>query len=50
MKNLTAYLPTPAKLTQETLATLAAIIISAWIVSKVPAIRDLVRESNTQPY
>jgi hypothetical protein len=50
MKTLTAYLPTPQKLTQETIATLAAIIISAWIVSRIPAIRNLVRESNTQAY
>jgi hypothetical protein len=44
------FLPTPEKLTQETIATLAAIIISAWLVSRIPFIRDLVRESNTQPY
>jgi hypothetical protein len=48
--NISKFLPTPEKLSQETIATLAAIIIAAWVVSKVPAIRNLVRESNTQPY
>jgi Flp pilus assembly protein TadB len=47
---ISKFLPTPQKLTQETIATLAAIVISAWIVSRIPAIRNLVRESNTQPY
>jgi hypothetical protein len=44
------FLPTPEKLSQEVIATLAAILISAWLVSKVPAFKNLVRESNTQPY
>jgi hypothetical protein len=39
------YFPTPQKLTQETIATLAAIIISAWIVSKIPALQNLVHPS-----
>lgn len=39
------FLPTPQKLSQETIATLAAIIISAYLVSKIPALRNLVRES-----
>jgi hypothetical protein len=46
---LNKFLPTPEKLSQETIATLAAIIISAWIVSRFPAIRQLVKDSNTQP-
>lgn len=41
------YLPSPEKLSQETIATLAAIIISAWIVSRIPALKKLVRDSNT---
>jgi hypothetical protein len=44
------FLPTPEKLSQETIATLAAIVISAWLVSRIPALKRLVQESNTQPY
>ncbi|WP_301546322.1 hypothetical protein [Duganella sp. BJB476] len=41
------YLPTPEKISQETLATLAAIIISALVISRIPALKKLVRDSNT---
>jgi hypothetical protein len=41
------YLPSPEKLSQETIATLAAIIISAFIVSRIPVLKQLVRDSNT---
>jgi hypothetical protein len=44
MKSLNAYLPTLPKLSQETIATLAAIIISAVIVANVPALKRLVKE------
>jgi Flp pilus assembly protein TadB len=47
---ITKFLPTPQKMSQETLATLAAIVISAWLVSRIPALKKLVAESNTQPY
>lgn len=38
------YLPSLPKLSQETLATLAAIIISAVIVANVPALKRLVKD------
>lgn len=45
--NFQKYLPTKSQLSQEVIATLAAILISAWIVSKVPAFKKLVKDSNT---
>jgi hypothetical protein len=45
--NLKNFLPTPEKLSQETLATLAAIIISALIIRQFPELKQLVKESNT---
>lgn len=45
--SLIKYLPTTEKLSQEVIATLAAIIISAFIVSRFPALKKLVKDSNT---
>jgi hypothetical protein len=45
--NFDKYLPSLPKLSQETIATLAAIIISAYIVSRVPALKALVKDYNT---
>ena len=45
MPNLKPFIPTPAKLGQEILATLGAIIISALIIKHVPALRKLVKEN-----
>jgi len=39
------FLPTPAKLSQEVIATLGAIIISALIIKNFPALRALVKDS-----
>jgi len=47
MKNLKRYLPTPEHLSQETIATLCGILLSAWIISRVPALKALVKDSNT---
>jgi hypothetical protein len=41
---MSKYLPSLPKLSQETLATLAAIIISAVIVANVPALKRLVKD------
>jgi hypothetical protein len=41
------FLPTPEHLSQEVIATLCGIILSAWIVSQIPALKQLVKESNT---
>lgn len=46
MKNWKSYLPSPQMMTQETLATLVGIILSAWIISKVPALHNLVKDNN----
>ena len=45
MSSLRTYLPTPAKMGQEILATLGAIIISALIIRQIPALRALVKEN-----
>jgi hypothetical protein len=47
LMKLKPFLPTPEKLSQETIATLAAIIISAWLISRIPALKQLVEESKT---
>ncbi|MES2163359.1 MAG: hypothetical protein V4476_19570 [Pseudomonadota bacterium] len=39
------FLPTPQKLSQEVIATLAAIVITAWLVSKIPALQKIVHPS-----
>lgn len=41
------YLPSLPKLSQEVIATLAAIIISALIVANVPALKQLVKNYET---
>jgi hypothetical protein len=41
--SLKAYLPTFPQVSRETLAVLAATVIAAWVISKVPALSRLVR-------
>jgi hypothetical protein len=41
--SLSSYLPPLPKVTQETIAVLAATIIVAWLISKSPRLRELVR-------
>lgn len=41
------FLPTPEKLSQEVIATLGAILISAWIIQQFPAVRAYVKAANT---
>lgn len=43
---LKRYLPTLPQITRETLAVLAATLAAAWIISKVPTWRALVREGS----
>lgn len=43
--SLKSFIPTPAKLSQEILATLGAIIISALIIKQFPALRALVKDN-----
>lgn len=43
--SLKSFIPSPAKLGQEVLATLGAIIISALIIKHVPALRQLVKDN-----
>lgn len=45
--NLKKFLPTPQQMSQEAIATLFGIIVSAWIVSQIPALKQLVKDSNT---
>lgn len=41
--SLSSYLPPLPKVTQETVALLAATVIAAWLISKSPRLRELVR-------
>lgn len=43
--SLKSFIPSPAKLGQEVLATLGAIIISALIIKHIPALRSLVKDN-----
>jgi hypothetical protein len=43
------YLPSLAKLSQETIATGFAVIVIAFIVAKSPTLRALVRNYDIQP-
>lgn len=39
------FLPTPTKVAQETIATLLGLLISAWIISRVPSLQAMVNEA-----
>lgn len=40
------YIPDLPKVSQEVIAVLAATLIAAWLISKVPAWKNLVRENS----
>lgn len=41
--DLKRYLPSLPQVTRETFAVLAATVVAAWVISKVPALQRLVR-------
>jgi hypothetical protein len=43
---LKRYLPSLPQVSQEAIAILAATVLASWVISKVPAWRDLVRENS----
>ena len=45
----TAYLPTLPQVSREVLAMLAATLIAAFVISKVPAWKQLVRDNSLNP-
>lgn len=47
MKNWKKFLPSKEQLSQEVIATLIGIIVSAWIISRIPELKQLVKDSNT---
>lgn len=43
---LKTYLPTIGQVSREAIAVLVATVLASWVISKVPAWRDLVRENS----
>lgn len=44
--NLGAFLPSPTQLSKETLAVVGATLISAWIISRFPAVQRFVSDNS----
>jgi hypothetical protein len=45
---LSSYLPSARQLTAETIAVLCATVIAAYVITKIPALQDLVRRGSVQ--
>jgi hypothetical protein len=45
---MSRYLPNLPQVSREVIAVLVATVVASWVISKVPALRDLVRQ-NTPP-
>ena len=43
---ISSYLPTMPQVSREAIAVIAATVISAWVISRIPAVRDLVRNNS----